>query len=131
MVFALGMALPMFAQKANEDGTNSAQLQESATKRDPFWPVGYKPKNIMKVVATGDSFPKVQVVEKSWDEAMKKVAINGVSTRAGNEYFAVINGEVRSVGDTVKVSYGDSTYTWAVDAIESSGSVKLRRVSVR
>ena len=62
---------------------------------------------------------------------MKKVVINGVSSSADNDYYAVINGEVKSVGDTVSVRMDSSVYTWAVDDIKPPGSVKLRRVSVR
>ena len=112
-----------------EAGTLDAQRAGTAEKRDPFWPVGYMPKQTFRSVSQQGS-PKVTPLN-SWNEAMKKVVINGVSSRTDNEFFAVINGDVKRVGDTVSVRLGSSVYTWAVDGIESPGSVKLRRLSVR
>jgi len=110
-------------------GTNNANEDRVAEKRDPFWPVGYTPKQSMRSAQQGSS--GAAPVSSSWDEAMKKVVINGVSSRKDNESFAVINGDVKRVGDTVSIRLGNLTYTWAVDGIESKGSVKLRRMSVR
>lgn len=115
--------------KPTKDGTNDAKKANAAVKRDPFWPVGYVPKNVQTLSPEAGSANVV--VAGGWSEAMKKVVINGVSSRASDEYYAVINGAVKSVGDTVSVRLGTSTYTWAVDGIEPPGSVKLRRVSVR
>ncbi len=109
-------------------GTNDAGTQQSAPKRDPFWPVGYMP----EIIQRADPKKKevvVPVISTNWNEAMKKIVINGVSSRADNEFFAVINGQVKSVGDTVSLNYEGTIYTWAVDSINPPGSVKLRRVS--
>jgi len=120
------------AQVTAQDGMKDAQNGSAAMKRDPFWPVGYIPADVQ--VETGPAPAAASERSQggnSWNEAMKRVVINGVSSRSDSEYFAVINGEVKSVGDTVSVVLGNSTYTWAVDRIEPPGSVKLRRVSVR
>ncbi len=108
-------------------GTNNAKKGHAAVKRDPFWPVGYMP------ISTQNSSEESSVASTggSWQKAMKNVVINGVSSSAESEYYAVINGELKSVGDTVSVRLDGSVYTWAVDSIEPPGSVKLRRVSVR
>lgn len=119
------------AQAVVANGTNDAIEQEAFIKRDPFWPVGYVPKIIANVIPKGTSEQGVAKVDNSWNEAMKKVEINGVSSRANNAYCAVINGQVKSVGDTVTITHGDTIYTWAVDGIEPPSSVKLRRVSAR
>ena len=116
------------AGRAVQAGTNDARRELAAEKRDPFWPIGFKPKYAIRSVSQGS--PKA-IPSNSWNEAMKKVVINGVSSRKNNEFFAVINGDVKQVGDTVSVRLGTSVYTWAVDDIESPGSVKLRRLSVR
>lgn len=115
-----------FSQTKSPGGTNDADIVVTASKRDPFWPVGYVPKELQK--------KEVAVVKKptesnDWSGAMKKVVINGVSSRANNEFFAVVNGEVKSVNDTVSVTHGGMTYTWAVASIKPPGSVRLRRVS--
>ena len=119
------------AQKSGTGGINDAQQHTAALKRDPFWPVGYMPKNIQPMVPKVDREQSASTVDNSWNEAMKKVVINGVSSRANNAYCAVINGQVKSVGDMVIINHGGTIYTWAVDSIEPPGSVKLRRVSAR
>lgn len=120
------MVLPLKAAE-KQGGTNDAQKTAAVVKRDPFWPVGYKPKQMVQKEQKG----KTKIIPGgSWKEAMKNVVINGVSSR-DNEHFAVINGELKSVGDTVSVRLGTSVYTWAVVSIEPPSSVKLRRVSVR
>ena len=124
-----GMAMTLSAEPA-QSGTKDAIKGEAVVKRDPFWPVGYVPANAQ--VDVGESPPASPVRgSNSWNEAMKRVVINGVSSRADNEYFAVINGEVKSVGDTISIVLDSTVYTWAVDGIEPPGSVKLRRVSAR
>jgi hypothetical protein len=135
VVLAIGITGTMNiaqAQRKSASGTNNAQEQEAALKRDPFWPVGYVPKNIKSVIPKENTMQSTSIVENSWNEAMKKVVISGVSSRAGNNsYFAVINGEIKSIGDTVTINHGGTIYTWAVDGIEPPSSVKLRRVSAR
>ena len=119
------------AQTAGTNGTNDAPEHKAVLKRDPFWPVGYIPKNIQSVVPKVKPDQSSAKVDNSWNEAMKKVVINGVSSRAKNAYCAVINGQVKNVGDTVTINHGGTVYTWAVDGIEPPSSVKLRRVSAR
>ena len=134
MISVIGFAGTVnFAQAhtAVANGTNDALEQEAFIKRDPFWPVGYVPKNIKSVIPKGDPEQGVAKIDNSWNEAMKKVVINGVSSRANNVYCAVINGQVKSVGDTVTINHSGTIYTWAVDGIEPPSSVKLRRVSAR
>lgn len=117
-----------FSETKTIDGTNDALSMEGTVKRDPFWPVGYVPENTQEVEPIKTKVKK-PTVSNDWNGAMKKVVINGVSSRADNEFFAVINGEVKSVNDTISVQHGGITYTWAVASIKPPGSVKLRRVS--
>ena len=74
---------------------------------------------------------EIPAVSSNWKDAMKKVVINGVSSRADDEFFAVINGQVKSIGETVTLKHEGTIYTWAVDSITPPGSVKLRRVSAK
>jgi ABC-type glycerol-3-phosphate transport system substrate-binding protein len=134
VALAIGLAGTMNsaqAQKAGAGGTNDASEQEAVLKRDPFWPVGYVPIKINSVIPSENPKQSAVKVDNSWNEAMKKVVINGVSSRADNTYIAVINGQIRSIGDTVTINHGGTIYTWAVDGIEPPDSVKLRRVSAR
>jgi hypothetical protein len=121
-----------FAESDQQSGINDAPTEDVAIKRDPFWPVGYVPEK----TRDAEQVEAVQEVESlkgndNWNQAMKQVVINGVSSRADNEAYAVINGQIRTVGDTITVNHQRNIYTWAVDRITSSGSVKLRRVSVQ
>jgi hypothetical protein len=116
------------AAGSDDKGTKNAKEMVGVIKRDPFWPVGYVPKEAV-LAATQKS--TADVPAGSWKEAMKMVSIDGISRSAGSEYYAVINGQIKSAGDTVSVRLGNSLYTWAVDSIEAPGSVKLRRLTVR
>lgn len=124
-----GTANSAQAQEIVTNGTNDAPELTADLKRDPFWPVGYVPVNVKRLVPTVKPEQSNEPVDNSWNEAMKKVEINGVSSRAKDAYCAVINGQVKIVGDTVTVNHSGTIYTWAVDGIKPPGSVKLRRVS--
>lgn len=112
-------------------GTDDAKVGMVAVQRDPFWPIGYTPERIVEKKSEGQA--KVVKKEESidWNKAMEQVAIQGVSSRAGNEFFAVINGQVKSTGETVSVQIGDVDYTWVIEGISPPSSVKLRRVSAQ
>ncbi|MDZ8119391.1 hypothetical protein [Pontiella agarivorans] len=117
------------AQTRAISGTNDAPVSVSASERDPFWPVGYVPERLIKATEKQTApVKKVLTGNKDWSGAMKKVAINGVSSRS-DHYFAIVNGELKSVGDTFSVEHNGTTYTWAVASIKPPGSVRLRRVS--
>ena len=114
------------------DGINNAKKSAGTVMRDPFWPVGYQPINM-----PGDENNVTEKVfiasngSTDWNAAMKQVVINGVSSRAGNDYVAVINNEVKTVGETISIFYGGTQYTWIVQSITPPKSVQLRRVSAK
>jgi hypothetical protein len=116
----------------SSDGINDAKKSMVTVMRDPFWPVGYQPinrsgdvKNVTEKVLTASNG------STDWNAAMKQVVINGVSSRGGNEYVAVINNEVKTVGETISITYGGTQYSWIVQSITPPKSVQLRRVSVK
>jgi hypothetical protein len=115
-----------------EAGTESANKAETSAQRDPFWPVGYVPEKLLKA-----SMSEAQLALKSpsgttdWNIAMKQVVISGVSSRAGNEFFAVINGEIKTVGEQVSVLNSGIQYIWQIDSITPPSSVKLRRIAAQ
>ncbi len=110
-------------------GKDSAQSEPlGAVKRDPFWPVGYIPEKL-KVEPVKEV--KVLTGGAGWKNAMKQVAIQGVSSRSGGGFYAVINGKIKSIGETVTVKIGQVSYTWVIDEISPPSSVKLRRVSTQ
>jgi hypothetical protein len=117
-----------FSQVKTSSGMNDAKTEASAVKRDPFWPIGFVPESLSKENVKAADVKK-PTGNSDWSGAMKKVVINGVSSRSNNEFFAVINGDVKSENDTVSVEHDGTIYTWAVASIKPPGSVKLRRVS--
>jgi len=118
---------PVIAGSSDPGGTNDAIVQD-AVRRDPFWPIGYVPEFSTREVI--DPVAAVQSADSSgWDAARKEVDINGVSSRADNQFCAVINGQLMEVGDKLSVNYKGTIYTWEVEDIAASGSVKLRRVT--
>jgi len=107
-----------------KDGAINAKNSSDVALRDPFWPVGYEPEKPVDV----EIVKQQSLADRNWNEAMKQVAIQGVSSVSG-EYYAIINTETKRVGESVSVEYGGMRYTWRVDGIAPPGSVKLRRVS--
>lgn len=128
LVMGLAGVFPLISQAKPDDGRINASSGAVVVKRDPFWPVGYQPK-LAQPLAEGKTQQRVNVRTGGidWDEAMKQVVINGVSSSAEDEYIAVINNEVKSVGESVSILHRGARYTWKVDSITPSGSVKLRR----
>jgi len=119
-----GVFLPRSEAVSNE-AKESAVENGVAVKRDPFWPVDHVAKGEESSALTQKKQGVSGAVD--WNKAMKQVVINGVSSRADNEYVAVINNEVKSVGESVSIRYGGAKYTWKVEKITPPGAVKLRR----
>lgn len=125
----LGMGGLFLSQSEAEQNNGKGNAEDSVVvvKRDPFWPIGHTPKRVENS-GTKTTRPVARKVGSiDWEEAMKRVVINGVSSRATDEYVAVINNEVKSVGEIVSVLYGGAKYTWKVEKITPPGSVKLLR----
>lgn len=129
--FGLAEVPSAYSQTKQADGIDVALVDVSTVQRDPFWPVGYTPKWVVgnKPVEQGKVVEQVGSID--WDEAMKQVAIQGVSSRAGNKFFAVVNGQVKGAGETVSVQVDGVGYTWMIERISPPSSVKLRRVSAK
>ena len=115
--------------RGGTDSANNSTIDSAA--RDPFWPVGYTPERMAETEASDEVAAAAENENADWNTAMKQLVINGVSSRADNEFFAVINGQIKTVGETVAVVLGSSTYSWVVEGIAPPSSVKLRRVSVK
>jgi hypothetical protein len=112
------------------DGTDVALITAEKPLRDPFWPVGYKPKWSSAQKSTTPVKAVTGETGTDWSRAMEQISIQGVSSRADNDFYAIINGEVKSEGETVSVQVGLLSYTWMIEEISPPSSVKLRRVTV-
>ena len=111
------------------DGIDGAKVSTVTAQRDPFWPVGYTPKWIIEKQPKEEGAMVKHEGTIDWNKAMEQVAIQGVSSRSGNEFFAVINGQIKSADETVSVEIESVNYTWMIEKISPPSSVKLRRVS--
>jgi hypothetical protein len=125
-----GVFLPVSTAESNDGGIN-AKEGVATMRRDPFWPVGYTPKSVKNpAVAKAGQKASGRTGGIDWEEAMKQVVINGVSSRAGNKYVAVINNEVKSIGESVSIWFGGARYTWTVVRITPPASVSLHQDTV-
>lgn len=119
------------AQPVHKGGMEHAVASEAVTQRDPFWPVGYAPKRVVEEKTNGEEAAVEKNGSTDWDKAMKQVSIQGISSRAGSESFAVINGNIKCVGESISIRVDDVNYTWLIESIAPPSSVKLRRLSAQ
>ncbi|MCC7300797.1 MAG: hypothetical protein IT583_06935 [Verrucomicrobia bacterium] len=95
--------------------------------RDPFWPIGFFPKDwqdkplTMGVPDMGSS---------GWKSARAKVRLTGTS-RLGDKTVAIINGELKSIGDQIEVLHEGKTYQWEIVEITADGQVELKKLGIR
>jgi hypothetical protein len=102
------------------------EIWEHELLRDPFWPIGFFPEGWQKKSAKND--PNLDGQE--WKAAASKISIDGTS-RMGDKTLAIINGELKNVGDLVVVVYKGKSYQWEIFGIDSSGKVQLKKQETR
>jgi hypothetical protein len=95
--------------------------------RDPFWPVGYFPENWDSGETAGEQQP---VTVSDWDAPAKLLKISGTS-RMGSQTAAIINGNVKLIGDLVEIHYSGRIYQWKLTDVSPDGRVKLERHAVK
>ena len=90
--------------------------------RDPFWTVGYFP------AKWGEELkPKKQMSSASeWRIPTSQIEVSGVS-RMGSRVMAIINGELKQVGDVVEISYLGKIFQWKIAEINPDGNVRFER----
>jgi hypothetical protein len=119
------------------------EVRDTLKQRDPFWPVGYTPKKVVKPKEKGPGrnpaltpAPVPELVRLPvWDEARKKLDIRGISlihdkNSKAPKYLAMIAGKLVEIGDTVAVKYDERMYRWRVVGISDEG-VSLQKMDVR
>lgn len=90
--------------------------------RDPFWTIGYFPAGW-----GAKPEPEKQTTSASeWRIPTSQIEISGVS-RMGSHVVAIINGELRQVGDLVEISYLGKKFQWKVSEIQADGNVSFER----
>lgn len=119
-----------------------AEEPVAADWRDPFWPVGYKPREAkttaaVKDPATGQSATPVQPPPGTvdWKVAFKQVRIKGTTGYTDREtgkrkYQALVNGRFLVEGDKFDVVHDYQVYTFEVGHVTDK-NVEINKVSVR
>jgi hypothetical protein len=95
--------------------------------RDPFWPVAYLPdgwKADRSDLSDQESFNG-----SDWDAPASMIRVSGTSSM-GDQLVAIINGEIKEVGDLIQVKHNGRTYKWTLKGVKSNGKVTLQRVGI-
>ncbi len=95
--------------------------------RDPFWSVGYQPDGWQS--ARSNLQAQVSVSGSDWEAPASMIRVSGTS-RMGRQLAAIINGDIKEVGDLVLVQYNGRTYKWKLKGVNANGKVSLERVGV-
>ena len=93
--------------------------------RDPFWKVGYFP------VQWGvkRELESQKVSASAWRIPTSQIEISGVS-RMGARVMAIINGELKQVGDVVQIFYLGKIFQWKIKEIHADGNVSFDRYNI-
>ncbi|MFA7256192.1 MAG: hypothetical protein WC047_01270 [Kiritimatiellales bacterium] len=100
---------------------------EQELLRDPFWPVGFFPEDWKK---SGQVQGTLDLEGASWKSASEKIRISGTS-RLGGRTAAIIDGDLKSIGDQIEVSYEGKTYQWQIIGMDADGRIQLKKLGVR
>jgi hypothetical protein len=121
------------------------RAEEEKNARDPFWPVGYKkpePKSAISVpeIVVPDKTngvaqaapvkPDPLLMEKVAAELQLKIRQNcmvGGFLKSGEKNMAFVNGQIKSVGDTLTIEVDAASYRFKVVAITPT-SIKIEPV---
>ena len=95
--------------------------------RDPFWPIGYFPKGWKSDPV--NSKVSDSMSGSDWDAPAAKIRISGTSWM-GDQTVAIINGDLKEVGDLIAVEHNGRTYQWILRGVKSNGKVSLERAGV-
>ncbi len=110
--------------------------------RDPFWPVGYVPRKVVKpvVVAVKPGKGSELIPESArlpmWDEARRSLDIKGISMIGRDKEsgrprcIAMIGGRLLETGDVVSTNYEKRVYRWKILEIDKTGVV-LQKIDVK
>ncbi|MBN2702689.1 MAG: hypothetical protein JXR23_00620 [Pontiellaceae bacterium] len=97
-------------------------------KRDPFWPVGYVPKDQQVEVPVVDN----SVVQVDWESAEKQLDISAVGETKSGAPFVLINRKMMTEGTQFQINVNKVNYTWEVPEIDpgkGAEAVAPRRIS--
>ncbi len=108
-------------------GKESTEELDQELLRDPFWPVGFFPKDWQNKALTLGS---PDMGASGWKLALAKIRVSGTS-RLGGKTAAIINGELKSVGEQIETLHEGKTYQWEIVEITADGQVELKKLGIR
>jgi hypothetical protein len=106
---------------------DASEEWEQELLRDPFWPVDYFPPNWK---SKSDVQGSSDLGSSGWDAAKLKLKISGTSGLGGRT-AAIINGELKSEGDTLEVQHEGRTYQWKIVGIDAAGQIQLKKFGIK
>lgn len=128
LLSALALGL-LCAPALRADGEADGQAEVA---RDPFWPIGYKPKPAPAVVVEQDEAaaePAEEVSEEDWSRAEKALGINpqrySIGKRSDGVQFVAISGNILTKGSIVNHVQNGVRFEWLLEVEE--GVVGFRR----
>jgi hypothetical protein len=119
---AASTAAPSVLKKEMPEKWEQEQL------RDPFWPIGFFPPNWQRKPDPRGSLDAGDA--GGWTAASAKLRISGTS-QLGDRTVAIINGELKSVGEQVDVLYEGKRYQWEIIGIGANGQIQLKKMGIR
>jgi hypothetical protein len=106
----------------------TTEKPEQELLRDPFWAIGFFPPNWQRKVNTQSQLGAGDA--SGWTAASAGLKISGTS-RLGDRTAAIINGEMKSVGEQVEVLHEGKTYQWEIIGISANGQIQLKKIGIR
>lgn len=112
---------------ARNRGGSTAEKWEQELLRDPFWPVGFFPEDWQ---TQGGDQGESPLEGAGWKAASAKIKVGGTS-QLGGRTAAIINGELKSEGDSLSVQYEGRTYQWRIVGISAEGRIELKKAGIK
>lgn len=125
VVLCIAAQFPLAAEQTPVIPGGNSFLNERL--RNPFWPVGYFPESWSR---DGDEPATASQEDTSWDGPAALLRVSGTS-RMGSRMVAIVNEQIKNVGELVEIEYGGRVYQWKVQEIRPDGTVNLERHAVK
>lgn len=116
-------SVPLSASKKETPGKGEQELL-----RDPFWPIGFFPPNWQRKADV--SGPLDMGDTGGWTAASTKLRVSGTS-QLGDRTVAIINGEMKSVGEQIEILHEGKMYQWEIIGIGANGQIQLKKKGIR
>lgn len=115
------------AASLNSPGSQVSEKWAQEPLRDPFWPVGYFPPDWQQKTAFQG---EPDLDGSGWKAASGKIRISGTSLLDGRA-AAIINGELKRIGEQIDVLHEGKTYQWQIVGIDAEGRIQLKKLGIR